>query len=364
VTILLGNGSGGFTAAAGNPIGLGGQGLSVAVGDFNGDGIQDLVAAVAPGSIAVLLGNGLGGFSAAPNSPFATGSLPLSVAVGDFNGDRIPDVATANFDSDNVTVLLGNGSGGFTAAPGSPFAAGTLPNFMVAGDFNGDGVEDLVVADLKGNNVTVLLGSGSGGFTAAPASPLGTGRFPISVAVGDFNGDGIEDVVVADAGKNNLTVLVGTRVGNAPQTIAFGTLSNVDITYGVAPFAISATSTSGLAVSFASSTPFVCTITSGTVSVFGTGTCTIIASQAGNATYAAAATVPQSFTVSVVTPVATTVTPNSAPIHSGATPVTIAGTNFGTSATVQFTPPGGTPHTISPDTIAAGRLRPRFLQRF
>src|SRR5438552_2544520 len=87
---------------------------SVAVGDFNGDGIPDL--AVVPGGfplniVSVLLGNGDGTFQAARN--FATGAHSVSVAVGDFNRDGVPDLAVVNFTSSSVSVLLGNGDGTF-----------------------------------------------------------------------------------------------------------------------------------------------------------------------------------------------------------------------------------------------------------
>src|SRR5205807_215868 len=80
-------------------------GRSVAVGDFNGDGKQDIAAAGA-GGVFVLLGNGAGGFGAATNFP--AGTLPNSVAVGDFNGDGKEDIVTANQTSNNVSILLGN----------------------------------------------------------------------------------------------------------------------------------------------------------------------------------------------------------------------------------------------------------------
>ena len=110
----------------------------------------------------VLLGNGSGGFTQAPGSPLAVGMAPASVVVGDFNGDGIQDLAVAKI-SNNVAVLLGNGSGGFTPVPGSPFAAGTRPFGLVVGDFNGDGNQDLAMANLNGNNVTVFLGDGRAG---------------------------------------------------------------------------------------------------------------------------------------------------------------------------------------------------------
>src|SRR5262245_11287671 len=69
----------------------------------------------------------------------AVGGQPRVVAIGDLNGDGKPDLATVNISSDHVTVLLGNGSGGFSAAAGSPFAAGDGPSSVAIGDLNGDG---------------------------------------------------------------------------------------------------------------------------------------------------------------------------------------------------------------------------------
>ena len=102
---------------------------------------------------------------------------------------------------------------------------------------------------------------------------------------------------VTDSGNNSHTRFVTINVAKDPQTITFGTLSNV--AYGASPFAISATSTSGLAVTLASTTPSVCTFASGMVTIVGPGTCTITASQAGNGNYSAATAVTQSFTVTL-----------------------------------------------------------------
>ena len=219
VTVLLGNGAGGFAAAPGSPFPAGSGPSAVAVGDFNGDGKPDLAIADYTGNnVTVLLGDGTGRFTAAPNSPFPAGSQPNSVAVGDFNGDGKPDLAIANYNSNNVTVLLGNGAGGFTAAPGSPFPAGTQPYSVAVGDFNGDGKPDLAIANVASGNVTVLLGSGTGGFTAAPGSPFDVGPYPESVVVADFNADGKLDIAVAGVGLYqssglNVTVLLGDGAG-------------------------------------------------------------------------------------------------------------------------------------------------------
>ena len=233
VTVLLGNGSGGFTAAAGGALTVGTQPVSIVVGDFNGDGIQDLATAnFGIGTVTVLLGNGSGGFTPAAGGPFTVGTNPQSVAVGDFNGDGIEDLATANFGAGTVTVLLANGSGGFTAATDSPFTVGSSPYSVVVGDFNGDGIPDLATANSGGNNVTVLLGNVSGGFTAATGSPFGVGTTPYSVVVGDFSGDGFPDLATANYGGNNVTVLLGNGMG------AFTPAANGPFTVGASPFSV------------------------------------------------------------------------------------------------------------------------------
>src|SRR5205085_736599 len=107
-------------------------------------------------NVMVLLGDGTGGFSPV-GTPIATGSGPFSIAVGDFNGDGKQDLATANGGSGDVTVLLGDGSGGFVPGPASPIPAGDAARSVAVGDFNGDGKQDLVVANYSSNNLTVLL---------------------------------------------------------------------------------------------------------------------------------------------------------------------------------------------------------------
>lgn len=131
--------------------------------------------------------NGSGSFVTPAGSTYAGGTAPVSVLVTDLNGDGIPDLVSASIGSNSVTVLLGNGSGGFTAATGSPISLGTGPNGIAVGDFNGDGIPDLVTASASSNNVTLLLGNGAGGFTPAAGGPIAVGSGPLFVVVGDFN---------------------------------------------------------------------------------------------------------------------------------------------------------------------------------
>src|SRR5229473_1795573 len=110
-------------------------------------------------------------------SDLAVGDTPESVVVGDFNGDGVQDLATANIASNNVSVLLGNGNGTFQAAVNFPTA--TAPRSVAVGDFNGDGVQDLAVANTVSNNVSVLLGNGDGTFQTA--RNFGADYNPLSV---------------------------------------------------------------------------------------------------------------------------------------------------------------------------------------
>ncbi len=218
ISIFLGNGSGGFALAPGSPFSSGGSGPhAITSADFNGDGIMDLaVVNIGSDSVLVFLGNGSGGFAPTPGSPFLSGGLlPASITSADFNGDGIMDLAVANQGSNNVSVFLGNGSGGFAPAPGSPFSSGgSSPFFITSADFNGDGIMDLAVANRGSNNVSVFLGNGSGGFAPAPGSPFSSGGVrPMSITAADFNGDGTMDLAVVNFNSDDVSVFLGDGSG-------------------------------------------------------------------------------------------------------------------------------------------------------
>jgi len=197
------------------------DGVSVAVGDFNGDGKLDLAVAnislgnPGPISVSVLLGNGDGTFQPAVN--YSAGSYPSSVTVADFNGDGKLDLAVANNGSNNVSILLGNGDGTFQ--PAVDYSAGSNPSSVTVADFNGDGKLDLAVANNGSNNVSILLGNGDGTFQ--PAVEYGAGSNPTSVTVADFNGDGKLDLAVANNGSNNVSILLGNGDGTFQPDVNF-----------------------------------------------------------------------------------------------------------------------------------------------
>ncbi|MGD0273464.1 MAG: FG-GAP-like repeat-containing protein [Gaiellaceae bacterium] len=229
VSVLLGTGTGSFGAATNFT--AGNYPDSVAIGDFNGDGKQDLATTNnnASGTVSVLLGTGAGSFvKTGTDSP--VGSNPWSVAVGDFNGDGRQDLAVANFSSATVSVLLGNGDGTFTVH--STPSAGLSPHSVAVGDFDGNGKQDLAIAnDISSGTVSVLLGDGTGTFT--PKSAPGTGASPVLVTVGDFNGDGKQDLATANTSSGTVSVLLGNgdgtfvtktdfTVGSNPWSVAVG----------------------------------------------------------------------------------------------------------------------------------------------
>ena len=176
--------------------------MTVAVGDFNGDGKPDLaVTNSGSNSVSIFLGKGDGTFTL--KSTFVNRSSgPGVIVVGDFNGDGKLDLAVAEnllIPTPLVPVMFrfqGNGDGTFTHSGTVGSAANVTYSSIAVGDFNGDGIPDLAVTDHANGTVSIFLGNGDGVFTLK--STLTTGMWPNSVVVGDFNGDGIPDLAVAN----------------------------------------------------------------------------------------------------------------------------------------------------------------------
>lgn len=214
VGIFLNEGDGTFGAMRTFPVAK--EPYPVVIGDFNHDGKLDLaVGGYYSGVVSILLGNGDGTFQ--PHVDYSTGSCPAAMVLADFNADGNLDLATANYNngqSGTVSILLGNGDGTFSTHV--DYQVGLGPDGLAIGDFNGDGVPDLAVADLIANSLSLLLGNGDGTFQ----SPVdfNTGAFPNGIGIGDFTGSrtGSDDLIVTndlDATATAFLNLAATSVG-------------------------------------------------------------------------------------------------------------------------------------------------------
>ena len=284
VTVLLGNGKGDFSKAQGSPFFSNRFPNDIAVADLDNDGNPDIaIANTEVSALTVLAGNGKGQFKQPASSPYMVHSKPHThgIAVGDFNGDGYldlatdswginnvliifgdgkmhfgnetfyqvgnrpyqrlraadlnkdgkPDIITTNLEGNNATVLLNQGGGKFKDADGSPFPCGSAPFGVAVGDINGDGNADLAIAnsptitaESKGTDgLWILLGDGTGKFASLKGSPFKTGKSPSRVAIGDLNGDGINDIAVTNYNDMSITIFYMGKDGvAASETIAAG----------------------------------------------------------------------------------------------------------------------------------------------
>jgi len=217
VTVLLGDGQGGFSPAVGSPFealqAVNAHNHGLLLGDANGDGALDIITANQDdNSVSLLLGDGRGDFRPADGSPFAVGLRPYPPAVGDTDQDGNLDIVIPNFGSNDVTVLLGNGKGGFAAARGSPHPVERAPYFAALGDVNGDASLDVLVTHDDSSLLTILFGDGRGSFKKAPGAPVDAGRRGWKVLLGDMNGDGAMDLITSTVG-DSVVVLLGDGGG-------------------------------------------------------------------------------------------------------------------------------------------------------
>jgi Ca2+-binding RTX toxin-like protein len=190
---------------------------SVAVGDINSDGQTDFIATDGQSSVIYTKLNSSsspGGFSNVASSVInlASGANPHAVLLVDINGDSKLDIVTANKGTHNISILTGNGDGTFNSAIDT--SVGTAPTAVVFSDLNADGKQDLVVANSGSNNISVLINnSTSGNVSFSANTTYSVGTTPTNVTLGDVNGDSFADIVTANSGSNNVSLLLGNGSG-------------------------------------------------------------------------------------------------------------------------------------------------------
>ena len=211
-------------------------------GDMNNDGLPDLVAANEMGdSVSVFLDDTAGLFHAtgAQDSAFPTGDYPTGGALADFNRDGVLDVVTADYHGNSVTVLLGikgsNGKGTGKLAPKTtyPTVPGAETSNLAVGDVNKDGNLDVIATNPQKGSMSLFLGKPDGTLASEIEIPVGvtTMSFPYSAAIGDFDGDGKNDVAIADLVTGPVIVKLGNGDGTFGDDVAYAT-------GGVGPFII------------------------------------------------------------------------------------------------------------------------------
>ncbi len=206
VTVLRSDGTGGFRIKA--ILSLPQRPTSLITGDFNRDQKLDLIVTnFDEGRILIFYGDGTGQFTLTRELVVGTG--PYTLVSGDFNRDQILDLAIANASISRVTMLLGDGTGDFEKT--QEITVGGWPSALASGDFNDDRRLDIAVANFFDDSVSVLLGNGDGTFD--PLAPFAAGKEPTGLDVGDLNNDGFADLVIAASEENAARVFLGRGTG-------------------------------------------------------------------------------------------------------------------------------------------------------
>jgi uncharacterized repeat protein (TIGR01451 family) len=207
----------------------------IAVGDLNADGNPDAVVVNRDSDdLTILLGDGIGGFKSQATASTGPGTQPVAVAIADFNGDARQDVVVANQGTDQIAVLLGSGDG-VLGPPGTyALSPGSLPSALAVGDFNFDQRPDVAVADQGTGVVSVFLSNMGGGLgleDVFAGTPIRR-QSARGIVTADFNGDGKLDLALASAG-GNVAHLLGVRVGAFEVAVAILTVPG-SLTSGIA----------------------------------------------------------------------------------------------------------------------------------
>lgn len=189
---------------------------SILLIDLNDDGYNDVATTnVDSDDVSILLGNGDGTFQSAVSYDVENG--PLAIFAIDLNGDGYNDLATANYGDNSISILLGNGDGTFQSAV--RYVTVSNPHDVFAIDINGDGYNDLATANYGTDNVSILLGNGDG--TLQDAVYYNAGSHPHSVISIDFDGDGNYDLALTNHASNNVSILLGNGDGTFNSAVHY-----------------------------------------------------------------------------------------------------------------------------------------------
>lgn len=190
---------------------------SVFLADLDGDNDNDVATAnYFSGNVSIMLNNGDGTFQ--PAVTYGAGSRPTSVFLADLDGDNDNDLAVANEWSDNVSILLNDGDGAF--APAVNYATADRPLSIFAADLDGDNDNDLVVGNHDSDDVSILLNNGDATFAAAVNYGVVDG--PHSVFLTDLDGDNDIDLAVPNGGSDNVSILLNNGDGTFTAGLNYG----------------------------------------------------------------------------------------------------------------------------------------------
>ncbi len=212
VNVVLNDGNGGFGAAP-NPFNVGAGPVAVGTGDFDRDGNLDIVTVNSDSNtVTILFGDGTGTFNVA-RQDYPVGVAPVGLAVADYNNDLKPDLAVLS--DSTVYLLMSNGDRTFTPFnPASIATRSTGGTAITVGLLNADSFPDLAISNIDSDDVSVFIGNGNGTFKAAKL--YNTGSAPDGIVIGDWDGDGKQDIAVVDSEEIadlNVSLLFGNGDG-------------------------------------------------------------------------------------------------------------------------------------------------------